>query len=325
MKKLFSAIAEHRHNDCILVTVISRKGSAPRGRGAQMLIGANGIICGTIGGGPAEYRAAELAADCLLDRRSLRHRFLLHRNPTEDIGSVCGGEIEVLLNYMKANDPLWNEITGIVLARPDENSEATLLISESAQPVLLDENGAVLAGSMTDADYEQFPITAKTRCVIFGAGHCSRALSPLLQTVGFRVSIFDDRPELLTEERFSGCEALICGDFHDISQLQITKSDYVVVMTTGHSADFEVLRQILPLHPQYVGCIGSKGKTAAVNQKLRDAGIRDEEISALHAPIGTPILAVTPEEIAVSIAGEMIRVRAEHRTDAPEKACPMRA
>ena len=88
--------------------------------------------------------------------------------------------------------------------------------------------------------------------------------------------------------------------FHISDYLDLTPSDYVVVMTNGHTHDFDVLRQVLQNPPAYVGVIGSRRKTAFVNQKLLECGIEKDVLSRVHAPIGTAIKAVTPEEIAVS-------------------------
>ena len=107
--------------------------------------------------------------------------------------------------------------------------------------------------------------------------------------------------------------------------MTLTPEDYVVIMTNGHEHDFQCEVQVLRRETAYVGVIGSRKKTAYVNQRLREAGIPEEKIAFVHTPIGTAIKAVTPEEIAVSIAGEMICVRATRREAAGEvhHGCPM--
>ena len=138
--------------------------------------------------------------------------------------------------------------------------------------------------------------------------------------------MFDCREEFADAERFPDADAVICGDYLKISDaLTLDKEDYVVVMTNGHSHDFEVQEQVLRRPLAYIGVIGSRSKTAAVNAKLRAAGVPEEAIQSVHTPIGTAIKAVTPEEIAVSIAGEMIYVRALRREAGREvhHGCPM--
>ena len=140
--------------------------------------------------------------------------------------------------------------------------------------------------------------------------------------MGFRPVVFDCRPELATRTLFPTAEEVICGDFTSIKDhLTVTEEDFVVIMTNGHMHDFQVEEQILRGPFAYVGVIGSRTKTASVNQRLREAGIPEESIAQIHTPIGTAIRAVTPAEIAVSIAGEMILCRAERRGDKPH-GCP---
>ena len=108
---------------------------------------------------------------------------------------------------------------------------------------------------------------------------------------------------------------MICASYEDISaRIALTDADYIAVMTNGHSHDLTVQRQVMQLGQYaYLGVIGSKAKTAVLNKALLECGISQEALAAVHTPIGTAIRAVTPEEIAVSIAGELIRVRAERR------------
>ena len=120
-------------------------------------------------------------------------------------------------------------------------------------------------------------------------------------------------------------EAAVCGDYTRIADgLELTAEDYAVVMTSGHRHDFEVEEQLLRRPLAYVGVMGSRTKTAYVNGRLREAGIPEEAIRRVRTPIGTAIKAVTPEEIAVSIAGELIYERALRREAAgtAEHGCP---
>ena len=170
------------------------------------------------------------------------------------------------------------------------------------------------------------PLPVGERAIIFGGGHIARALVPLLYTVGFRPVVFDDRPQFAEVERFPQADQVICGDFTRIGDyLTVGPEDYVVIMTNGHEYDFQAQVQVLRGETAYVGVIGSRKKTAFVNRRLREAGISEEAIAFVHTPVGTAIKAVTPEEIAVSITGEMILVRATRREANGEThhGCPM--
>ena len=167
------------------------------------------------------------------------------------------------------------------------------------------------------------PQPSGQRALLFGAGQNSQALCPLLNTIGFRPVVFDDRPELATTRLFPTAEQVLCGDFTRIRDyLPITDADFVVIMPSGHVRDFQVEEQTLRGPFAYVAGIASRRKTAPANQRLPEAGIHQSSTDLAHTPIGTPILAVTPEEIAVSIAGEMIQVRAQRRGPTSH-GCPM--
>lgn len=328
-----------RGRDAVLATIVAEEGSSPRGAGAQMLIGPEGLAAGTIGGGAAEGAAIELAGKLLKERRSVLRDFRLRYDPKARENPVCGGDISVLLQFIGHEDEGWRSVTAALLTRLSGKERCWLVLrTDGRTPALLDERERLLAGEAPAAScalscsrsvlaegFFSLPLSPGERAVIFGGGHCARALAPLLGTVGFRVTVFDDRPDFVTSERFPTAETLVLGDFLHIGEtLALTGEDYVVVMTTGHQHDYEVELQVLrgPA-PAYIGVIGSRTKTAYVNGRLREAGIPESAIRRVHSPIGTAIRAVTPEEIAVSIAGEMILERARLRGDGASHSCPM--
>ena len=309
-----------KHHDTVLCSIIADSGSTPRGKGAQMLVGETGLLSGTIGGGAVEGGAIALGQTLLRERRSAVHEYKLRHNDGEDIGMVCGGDVTVHLQFIAAGDPVWKELAGSLLHRIALRQPGVLVLAlDGGAPALRD-------APETDSAHIALPLPIGERAILFGAGHCSLALCPLLTTVGFRVTVVDDRPELVTKERFPTADAVICCDLDRVAEtVPIGEEDYVVVMTNGHSHDFAVQEQVLRGKYAYIGVIGSRAKTASVNARLREAGISEAAIASVHTPIGTAIKAVTPEEIAVSIAGEMICVRATRRENAGVvlHGCPM--
>ncbi len=323
MDRIFNALLsemQQRH-DTALVTIVASDGSTPRGTGSMMLVGINGRITGTIGGGAVECRSEQMAKDLIAQKKSLCHDFRLHRNNTEDIGMVCGGDVSVLMQYVPADSVRWQAVAQELVQRIADRKPGWLVLSSDAEfPVLSDTPTAHSANGVT------LPLPIGERVFIFGGGHVACALAPLLHTVGFRVTVMDERPGFATQERFPTADGLICGSYKKLSDyITFDDDDYAVVMTNGHNFDLEVQDQLLRRKLAYVGVIGSRSKKAAVNQKLRERGIPEDAIEFVHSPIGTSIKAVTPEEIAVSITGEMIMVRATRRENgADEKhSCPM--
>jgi len=153
--------------------------------------------------------------------------------------------------------------------------------------------------------------------VLFGAGHCAQALAPLLASVGFCVTVYDDRKELACKELFPQAENIICASYDSIADhITLEEDDYVVAMTSTHVSDLCIQSQVLRMDHAYVGMLGSKAKRAFVHGKLLEYGIPQAMIDRVHTPIGMRIGAVTPAEIAISIAGEMVLVRAQLREQA---------
>lgn len=327
-------------NPVQLVTIIRQAGSSPRGLGAQMLVGANGRIFGSVGGGAVERRSEELAVQLLAQARSSEAFFSLKKGSENDIGMVCGGDVALWFQYIDPAQPAWLELVDALLAALSRHEGGWLALrTDGALPALLNAQGQPLAGSLPGGTslpapgrclqtFTQFflPLEVRQRAVIFGGGHCAQALVPVLHHVGFRVTVVENRPEYATPALFPEAEAVVCGDYTRISDcLSLSPEDYVVVMTNGHSHDLDVQLQVLQNPPVYVGVIGSRSKKAFVNAHLLAAGLSQAVIDRVHSPIGTDIKAVTPEEIAISIAGEMIleRARLREKTAPPSHACPM--
>ena len=324
MNTIFQTLVYQREKglDAVLATIIWDDGSAPRGRGSQMLVGREGLLAGSIGGGAVEGQSIAIAQELLADGTCSRLReFRLRRDGSaQSTGMVCGGDVTVYFRRIPAADGAWDTLAAEVLRRVSVREKGWLVQPlDGEMPYLADE----------DADKENcftMPLPVGERALIFGAGHIARALVPLLCTVGFRPVVFDDRPQFATRERFPQADQVICGDFTRIRDyLTVGSEDYVVIMTNGHEYDFQAQVQVLRGETAYVGVIGSRKKTAFVNQRLREEGIAEEAIAFVHTPVGTAIKAVTPEEIAVSITGEMILVRATRREANGEAhhGCPM--
>ena len=151
------------------------------------------------------------------------------------------------------------------------------------------------------------PILPKAKLFIFGAGHITRVLAPLIQTAGFQVSVVDDSPDLLQKEKFSEVEDLRLSDMEQFTgELPPDPNTYIVILSRGFSKDEAILCQLIQKDFKYIGMIGSIRKITTMKENLQKQGIPKEAFTKLQAPIGLDIGAETPEEIAISIAAEMI-------------------
>ena len=150
------------------------------------------------------------------------------------------------------------------------------------------------------------------RLILLGAGHVARAVAELAAKLDFAVTVVDDRPEFANHQAFPAAEAVICAPFDQAirDRLHIGARDFVCILTRGHRYDGECLRAILPGEmPAYLGMIGSRKRTGEMLALLKNEGFDDARLAAVHTPIGLPIKAESPMEIAVSIMAEVILTR----------------
>lgn len=154
-------------------------------------------------------------------------------------------------------------------------------------------------------------VGAQGTVYIFGAGHCGAKLEPLLSALGFFTVVIDDRPDFANRERFPTADRIIVADSFDgvVDTLPIDDDSYLVIVTRSHSHDQSVLAQALKTRARYIGMIGSRKKVAETFRALGEQGFSAGDLARVHAPIGLSIGAETPEEIAVSIAAELIQMR----------------
>ena len=304
----------------MLCSILQTDGSAPRGAGAKMAVFQDGSQLGTIGGGALERLAGLRALELLGSGRSETKAYDLKPNRKEDIGMVCGGDAIVGFYYC---DPACAEdVAAFTTLREILGKNASAWIK-----TVFDDSGAARMTVIEKEDIHSEarlprepqltvceqqtvllePVTLKETVYLFGGGHVGAALVPALAAVGFSVTVYDARPDFARAERFPAAERVILGAYEEILQtVQIQPEDYVVVMTPGHKADYLVLTQALQTEATYIGCIGSSKKVAYINRQLLEDGFTKQDIERIHSPIGIPIKAQTPEEIAVSITAEMI-------------------
>jgi xanthine dehydrogenase accessory factor len=169
------------------------------------------------------------------------------------------------------------------------------------------DNGLICGGQL-----EVFiePVLPVPRAYIFGAGHISRSLSKALALAGFAPVVVDDRESFANRERFPEAAEVHAAAYEEVfPRLGIGENGYVVIVTRGHRDDMRVLKLAISTPARYIAMIGSKRKVIGVIRELEKEGVPRTAFERLHAPMGLNIGAVSPEEIAISVAAEMIAVR----------------
>ena len=294
-----------------LGVVVGRRGSAPQQPGALLCVDEAARITGTVGGGCVEADVRRRAHE-LLSRRAgadrgtgeaggapeaVRTLDLDHDFGFDD-GLICGGQMDIAVVVY----------AGGAEVEPVRQAVARLRAGESTTlPIRVTTTEGVV-------EY-RVKLEPAPKLVIAGAGHLGKALAELAVRLGFAISVIDDRADYANAERFPSPIEPVVGDIaQTLCGWLIDANTYVVVVTRGHQHDEQALGAVLSSSAKYLGMVGSKRKIQVIYDDLRQAGATDAQLERVHAPIGLPISALTPEEIAVSIAAELISVRrVEHR------------
>jgi len=352
MKHIFHDIAAALagKEDVVLTTIIRHAGSSPRSTGARMIVRKDASITGTIGGGLLEAQVIQEACRAFETRRCTVRSYQFNGKHAADLGMICGGQVDVLIQYVPVPDenlenlylglaealqtgrkawsvtqlvPLKGQPEGVVLPLQCmlSYSPAGLEMTgrSDVEPSRFAEAVAAIPGKdprwieVGDEKYLVEPVHTQGSVIIFGAGHVSQMLAPLAAWVGFHTVVVDDRPEFANRERFASADEVIAADSYEqaFHDLAVGSDCYIVIVTRGHKDDLVVLQQALLTNAGYIGMIGSKRKRELIYQALRSAGVSAGELARVHSPIGLTIGAETPEEIAISILAELIQARAE--------------
>ncbi|NPV75472.1 MAG: XdhC family protein [Anaerolineae bacterium] len=185
-----------------------------------------------------------------------------------------------------------------VMARPE--------IMETQYPVVVNLQGRRLLVE---------PATHFGTVYLMGGGHISQKLAPLTHMIGFETIVVDDRPDFVSAERFPTADRRVLVQSFDraLEGFTLDSASYIVIVTRGHLHDKTVLAQALRSQAGYIGMIGSLRKRDLIYKELEESGFSREDFKRVHAPIGLPVGAESPEEIAIAIAGELIKVRSEKK------------
>ena len=302
----------------MLLVVSESSGSSPGRVGYKMVVAADGELCGSIGGGVMEVELVEKSRAFLSEPGAVATGFhsarlveqVHQRNAVNASGMICSGRQTVILRQITPDDlPTVERIiehlgSNIPAAFDISNLEIQIVGStNNGQKTLFIRDG--------EAFVYQEMLGHKDELIIIGGGHCSLALSELASRLNFRITIFDDRPDLNTIAKNEFADHVAIIDSYEKIGEHISSADgaYVVVMTLGFASDKVVIRELIDRDLKYFGVLGSRAKMATLMKELRAEGFSKERLSSIHAPIGLPINSQTPEEIAISIAAEIISVK----------------
>lgn len=243
--------ADSLRRPCVLVTLVSVKGSVPQKPGAHMLVEADGKSHGTVGGGQLEHHLIALSQQ-MLERYDPPR--MVELDLLAELNMVCGGSVTAFLE----------------------------------------------------------PMGLAEKVVIFGCGHVCRQTAPMLVSLGFDVTVVDDRSEWADPGAFPDRTEVVCSDMVQYATRAAALANdrtWVLIMSRGHTLDYDILASLLKAKFRYIGVMASRTKRAEFLLRLEATGFAADVAHRIHIPVGLDIGSITPAEIAVSIAAQLVGLR----------------
>ena len=324
MEELYRILLERmeRNTDTVLAFITEGDGSIPRTTGAYMLVGKEGRIFGTIGGGNLEYQAVLHAGELLVQKKCEYREYDLGSGEGKGLGMVCGGRVKVCFYFMNGAHGEAESLAQALAAQEQYRSYWIFFaLDGTGIRVLEKEAWELLPAAQEKAGHcriqeldgktyyaEEFCYDGKV--YLFGGGHLAQELVPVLHHLDFCCIVLDDREEYVNPALFPEAEQTKLVDFTKLDEvLSIQKNDYLVIVTRGHWCDADAEAFALRTDASYIGVVGSRRKTKYVRDKLEAQGFTKEQLDSVYAPIGIEIGSETPAEIAISIAAQLIQIR----------------
>lgn len=298
----------------MLLYVLESRGSSPGRQGFFMAVNADGKMEGSIGGGIMEHKFVEMAKERIREQagkgQEIRKQVHDKEAAKNQSGMICSGEQTILFYPVAASDA---KVIQNIIQSLEQNKNGCLQLSASGirfSPVIPQEDFSFAMRSEEDWQYTE-KTGYKNQLFIIGGGHCSLAFSKLMRDMDFYIRVYDERKELKTMVNNEYAhEKHMVGDYAQLYELIPSgHNHYVVIMTFGYRTDDTALRSLMAKEFKYFGLLGSAHKINKMFDNYRREGIAEAVLQRIHAPVGLAIKSQTPEEIAVSIAAEIIRVK----------------
>ncbi|MCH8837362.1 MAG: XdhC family protein [Candidatus Marinimicrobia bacterium] len=285
---------------------------------AKMLVTADGSSTGTIGGGIMEADVVRMGRQWAVDGTArIEAHTLLHRKTGlgEKSGMICAGSQTNLYACWRPDQHL--SLVRLAIDCFEADGPAILHLSPDNAQIELPTGGGELEHTSfegTDSDWRYREQLLNTRrLAIMGGGHCSLALCRVMQMMGYAITVFDTRPGVSTIEANKFAARIIITDHYSdrMAELPYPELTPVIVMTSAAGTDVEAVRAVHPLPVPWIGIMGSEAKIAVIRNQLDETSGTPIDTSRLRAPVGITIPSRTPEEIAISIAGQIIAEAAQ--------------
>ena len=334
--------------DLVLATVVKTAGSTPQKAGSSALFHGSELLSGTIGGGVLEGKIAGIAGKTAKSKKSGLYRFQLDNSSPSGEDALCGGSVSVLIDpelarhalvLKKSVASISARLSGVIMTMVSNIYAESVIIdrfwvtssddpglsagvSERVMPEITDmisksdpydfrELEFMLPGEDSASVAYLQSVVPPPRLVIVGAGHIGKALSAIGQMLDFDVTVVDDRKEFANRQNLPSADHILIGDVGaQVSGINKGRDTFIVIVTRGHREDANALRACIGSDVAYIGMIGSRNKISEMHKEfIENKWATQEQWTRIFAPVGVEINSKSVEEIAVSIAAQLVQVR----------------
>jgi xanthine dehydrogenase accessory factor len=296
-----------KHKKLSLAIVFDADHSTPGRQGFKMYVTPDGNVRGSVGGGLVESMVMD---ECKsnLKKKAFKNYFKEYKllgKAEESIGMICNG-VQIIGFLVLEKKEL--QIIDLIIESIKNHKDCCIEITEYTFGL---DFGSIPKDSFSKEDFIYTErIGVKNKVYIFGGGHVGLAISRVMSQLDFYVIVIDSRKDVNTLVENTYADEIVIKDFVEAANDIIEdKFSYIVIVTPGHVQDKVVLKAVLNKNVKYIGMMGSASKVRTLYKELEAEGINPDQLSRVHSPIGIKIKSETPEEIAISIAAEIIGIK----------------
>jgi xanthine dehydrogenase accessory factor len=327
----------------VMATVVKTPGQQSR-VGAKMLVCSGGVFHGTVGGGLLEKETLTIASEMFASVTSRVRVLEFSGEAVSNMQTLCGKGVTVFIERIAAtagNIGIYRKILAslhsgvkcclitdasdsagkrrkvhVGLVCEDGSTSGKVSCRGKTLSVLLQKARSATSPVLQNFEKQKFlidPWVARSAVYLFGAGHVAREVADLTGKAGFRTIVLDDRERFACPEYFPLVDDIVVLDSFDncFEALEIQDDSFVIIITRERRYEKAVVRQALATRAGYIGIIGSIRKRDALFRELMDTGFSIDDMLRIYCPVGINILAETPSEIAISIAAQLVLIRAQ--------------
>lgn len=298
------------HEDRVaMATLIAARGGSPRPLGAKLFVGAGGRLLGSVSiGGCVDARVVEHGERLLRENRAERVTVVVDDAEAVELGLACGAEFDLLVEPVSLtgkDETIAAYEAASLISRTGRAAFVVTRMPSGQRPSRTVHTDEQSAGK--DVFVER--IAPPDTLVLVGASDVGAVLARLARTLGLRVVVVDGRERYATRDRFRSADEILVGMPSDLVRPHLIAGAYVVLAAHDYKYELPILRDALRSPVRYVGMLAGRKRADAVRALLKDEGLSADEIARLHSPIGLDLGGREPEEIALSIAAQLVAVR----------------